>query len=113
MPGTVAFEALEEAFGPSSLGILIVQDLPARFVDLRHRLLSYASYLANLPSDELGKSNTKNCFTTLLFLLGIVSLEFYSLSIKLFLHFCLLHPLFETLSHMQSKNTLPSPQRPT
>jgi len=50
----VPFEILEEAFGPSSLGILIVRDLPARFAEIRHRLLSYASYLANLPSKELG-----------------------------------------------------------
>ena len=53
-PATVTFEALEEAFGPSSLGILIVNDLPARFLDLRRKLLSYASYLANLPAADLG-----------------------------------------------------------
>lgn len=52
----VSFDVLEEAFGPASLGILIVKDLPARFVDLRQRLLSYASYLANLPANELGES---------------------------------------------------------
>lgn len=48
------FERLEEAFGPSSLGILIVKDIEPRFVELRHRLLSYSSYLANLPPEELG-----------------------------------------------------------
>ena len=51
---SVPFESLEEAFGPSSLGIMIVKDLPSKFVELRHKLLSYASYLANLPSEELG-----------------------------------------------------------
>jgi len=64
---TISFHTLEEAFGPSSLGILIVKDLPARFFELRHRLLSYASYLANLPSEELGGSLflccVKDCFT--------------------------------------------------
>lgn len=51
---SVSFEKLEEAFGPSSLGILIVKDLPPQFMALRHQLLSFASYLANLPSEELG-----------------------------------------------------------
>lgn len=51
---SVSFESLETAFGPSSLGIMIVKDLPARFLELRHKLLSYASYLPNLPSAELG-----------------------------------------------------------
>ena len=51
---SIPFTSLEEAFGPSSLGIIIVKDLPSRFVELRHKLLSYASYLANLPSEELG-----------------------------------------------------------
>ncbi|KAL2054823.1 hypothetical protein ABVK25_005127 [Lepraria finkii] len=50
---SVPFESLEEAFGPSSLGILIVKDLPAKFLELRHKLLFYASYLANLPPEEL------------------------------------------------------------
>ncbi|MCJ1484258.1 hypothetical protein MMC06_004426 [Schaereria dolodes] len=49
----ISFETLDSAFGPSSLGILIVHDLPPDFIDLRMRLLSYASYLANLPPDEL------------------------------------------------------------
>lgn len=48
------FQTLEEAFGPSSLGILVVKDLPSRFLRLRHEVLSYASYLANLPTGELG-----------------------------------------------------------
>ncbi|KZF22044.1 Clavaminate synthase-like protein [Xylona heveae TC161] len=53
--GTVPFSKLEDAFGPSSLGILVVKDLPSKFVELRQRLLSYASYLANLPESELAK----------------------------------------------------------
>ena len=50
----MSFQILEEAFGHSSLGILIVKDLPSQFSHLRHVLLSYASYLANLPTEELG-----------------------------------------------------------
>ena len=50
----VPFQILEEAFGHSSLGILVVKDLPSQFPHLRHALLSYASYLANLPTGELG-----------------------------------------------------------
>lgn len=51
---SVPFGTLEDAFGQSSLGILVVKDLPSNFLNLRHKLLSYASYLANLPSEELG-----------------------------------------------------------
>lgn len=50
----VSFNTLEQAFGPSSLGILLVSGLPSTFLPLRHRLLSHASHLANLPSTELG-----------------------------------------------------------
>lgn len=52
--GTVSFEALQEAFGPDSLGILVVKDVPDEFADLRLRLLSYSSYLGNLPKETLG-----------------------------------------------------------
>jgi hypothetical protein len=52
--GDIPFSALEEAFGPSSLGILIVTGLPESFPALRRNLLSYASYLANLPKEHLG-----------------------------------------------------------
>lgn len=52
--GSVSFETLDEAFGPSSLGILLVKDLPSEYERLRIGLLSYASYLAALPSKELG-----------------------------------------------------------
>ncbi|KAL2364132.1 hypothetical protein RJZ56_002951 [Blastomyces dermatitidis] len=51
--GSVSFETLTEAFGPSSLGIIIVKDLPARFKELRATALSNASYVAALPQDEL------------------------------------------------------------
>ena len=51
--GSVPFTTLEEAFGESSLGILVVKDLPARFSILRERLLSYSSCLAQLPSADL------------------------------------------------------------
>lgn len=52
--GSVTLDTLEEAFGPASLGIIIVRDLPSEYVELRRRLLSYSSYLANLPGEELG-----------------------------------------------------------
>ncbi|KAF2435923.1 Clavaminate synthase-like protein [Tothia fuscella] len=51
----VPFQKLEEAFGPSSLGILLVKDLPQAFVQHRQILLSYSSYLANLPKEQLEK----------------------------------------------------------
>ncbi|WEW58302.1 hypothetical protein PRK78_003770 [Emydomyces testavorans] len=51
--GSVPFEALTEAFGPSSLGIIIVKDLPAKFKELRAQVLSNSSYLASLPEAEL------------------------------------------------------------
>jgi hypothetical protein len=54
--GDTPFEVLEAAFGPSSLGILLVKDLPPAFSGLRHQLLSFSSYLANLPKSELGKA---------------------------------------------------------
>ncbi|OJI96532.1 hypothetical protein ASPVEDRAFT_182278 [Aspergillus versicolor CBS 583.65] len=51
--GTVSFDALTEAFGPSSLGIIVVKDLAPKFQHLRSQVLSNASYLAALSSDEL------------------------------------------------------------
>ncbi|EEP81765.1 conserved hypothetical protein [Uncinocarpus reesii 1704] len=51
--GSVSFETLANAFGPSSLGIIIVKDLPEKFKDLRAQVLSNSSYLASLPADEL------------------------------------------------------------
>lgn len=53
--GSVDLETLERAFGPESLGIIVVRDLPEEFVALRRKVLSYASYLANLPREELEK----------------------------------------------------------
>ncbi|VUC29255.1 unnamed protein product [Clonostachys rosea] len=53
--GNVSFETLVEAFGPNSLGILVVKDVPSEFAGLRHQALSYASYLGNLPEEELVK----------------------------------------------------------
>ncbi|EME84217.1 uncharacterized protein MYCFIDRAFT_152467 [Pseudocercospora fijiensis CIRAD86] len=53
--GTVSLETLEQAFGPSSLGIILVSDLPPKYLSLRKKLLSYSSYLANLPASELQK----------------------------------------------------------
>ncbi|KAH7079929.1 hypothetical protein BKA63DRAFT_407067 [Paraphoma chrysanthemicola] len=51
----VDFSLLEEAFGPESLGIIVVKDLPPRFHELRHKLLSYSSALANLSPEQLEK----------------------------------------------------------
>ncbi|PBP25866.1 hypothetical protein BUE80_DR003158 [Diplocarpon rosae] len=53
--GKVSFSTLVEAFGPDSLGIMIVKDVPDNFATLRHRLLSYASYLGNLAQFRLDK----------------------------------------------------------
>lgn len=50
---------MTEAFGPDSLGILIVKDVPQEFARLRHHLLSYSSYVGNLPKDQLGMSSTE------------------------------------------------------
>lgn len=52
--GNVPFETLVKAFGPDSLGIIIVKDIEPEFVDLRLQLLSYSSYLGNLPQFKLG-----------------------------------------------------------
>ena len=52
--GSVSLETLEHAFGPDSLGIIVVRDLPEQFAALRRKLLSLSSYLANLPGEELG-----------------------------------------------------------
>lgn len=52
----VDFSTLEEAFGPSSLGIIVIKNLPDKFHKLRHELLSYSSALASLPQGELGMS---------------------------------------------------------
>lgn len=54
-PGSVPFETLQQAFGPESLGILVVKDVPPEFAELRRRALSYSSYLGNLPKAELGE----------------------------------------------------------
>lgn len=54
--GTVSFDTLTEAFGPESLGIIIVKDLPQNFTQLRAQTLSHASYLAALPKSDLGKN---------------------------------------------------------
>ncbi|KAI8296579.1 hypothetical protein K4K59_004008 [Colletotrichum sp. SAR11_240] len=51
--GNIPFETLQKAFGPDSLGILVVKDVPTEFAHLRHQTLSYASYLGNLPEQEL------------------------------------------------------------
>ncbi|KAK3393582.1 hypothetical protein B0H63DRAFT_516766 [Podospora didyma] len=63
--GTVTSETLREAFGPDSLGILVVKDVPTEFESLRRHLLSYSSYLGNLPKSELDKlENEKSKYLT-------------------------------------------------
>lgn len=51
----VSQQTLTEAFGPDSLGIIIIDDLPEEFVRLRQRVLRLALALASLPADELAK----------------------------------------------------------
>ncbi|CAZ79720.1 unnamed protein product [Tuber melanosporum] len=46
--GNVDLKRLEKAFGPESLGIIVVSGLPEKFIGLRQRLLSFASHLGNL-----------------------------------------------------------------
>ncbi|GAO13698.1 uncharacterized protein UV8b_01669 [Ustilaginoidea virens] len=53
--GNISFETLQEAFGPDSLGILVVKDVAPEFAHLRRMALSYASYLGNLPAEQLAK----------------------------------------------------------
>lgn len=53
--GNISFETLQEAFGPESLGILVVKDVPPEFAGLRHHLLSYASYMGNLSEEDFAK----------------------------------------------------------
>ncbi|KAK5735302.1 hypothetical protein LTR17_008309 [Elasticomyces elasticus] len=59
--GSVSLETLEQAFGPASLGVIIVGGLPEEFAALRQRLLSYSSYLGNLPQEELAKVERPEC----------------------------------------------------
>jgi hypothetical protein len=51
--GTVPFSTLLSAFGPSSLGILVVTGLPDKFAPLRQRVLGNASRIAHLPPQTL------------------------------------------------------------
>jgi hypothetical protein len=51
--GSISSSKLLDAFGPDSLGIIVVTSLPPRFKELRTRLLSYASHIAALPPDAL------------------------------------------------------------
>ena len=51
--GRIPSDTLLEAFGPSSLGILVVTDLPESFPDLRTEVLSNSSRLAALPDPKL------------------------------------------------------------
>ena len=49
--GTVSLETLEQAFGPASLGIIIVKDLPPQYVPYRERLLHLAYQFSKLGED--------------------------------------------------------------
>jgi isopenicillin N synthase-like dioxygenase len=51
--GTVSLETLHQAFGPDSLGILVVKDLPPEYPEVRRAALSYASRLGSLPAESL------------------------------------------------------------
>lgn len=48
-------EVLDAAFGPDSLGIILVKDLPKEFPELRLKVLRMISTLANLPEPQLKK----------------------------------------------------------
>ncbi|GME75835.1 unnamed protein product [Ambrosiozyma monospora] len=48
-------EKLNEAFGPDSLGIIVVKDLPPHFPKLRLDTLLQATYLSKLPKSSLDK----------------------------------------------------------
>lgn len=50
---TIPFETLLEAFGPSSLGILVVTGLPPSFANLRSKVLANSSRLAALSDNKL------------------------------------------------------------
>lgn len=49
------FDTLDRAFGPDSLGIIIVRELPDHFLQLRSKVLQSISVLATLPENELKK----------------------------------------------------------
>jgi len=51
--GSIDHSTLVEAFGPDSLGIIVVTGLPVKFAPLRKRILSFASHLGNLSPQEL------------------------------------------------------------
>jgi len=53
LTGNIPFPTLASAFGPTSLGILLVRVLPPHFPGLRSRVLSNSSHLAHLPSNKL------------------------------------------------------------
>lgn len=53
--GDIPFPSLLEAFGPDSLGILVVKDLPEQFPSLRSSVLANSSRLAALPEDRLSR----------------------------------------------------------
>ncbi|KKY22777.1 hypothetical protein UCRPC4_g03103 [Phaeomoniella chlamydospora] len=66
--GSVPFSTLEEAFGPESLGIIVVKGLPEKFEKLRTEALANSSYLAGLGKEKLGmiwhlfaSSRSPNC----------------------------------------------------
>lgn len=51
----VDHQTLKQAFGPESLGIIIVKGLPDKYHELRTKVLKSASLLSNLPKNELTK----------------------------------------------------------
>ena len=81
--GSIPFSTLEEAFGPSSLGIIVVEGLPEKFRELRREALTNSSRLAGLDQHELGE------FTLLL------SLKMFQLVRMFFLFrsFCVWEPI--------------------
>ncbi|KAK9472211.1 uncharacterized protein V1510DRAFT_430685 [Dipodascopsis tothii] len=52
---------LPDAFGAESLGIIIVNNLPSRYVALRAKLLALSTELAALPADALAALEAPEC----------------------------------------------------
>lgn len=53
---------LPQAFGPDSLGIIVVKGLPEKFHSLREKVLKSASELAKLPKHELEKLESPEAY---------------------------------------------------
>lgn len=55
-------DKLPEAFGPDSLGILVVSDLPQQYHELRKKVLRSAQKLSKLPRETLSKLEAPDAY---------------------------------------------------